>query len=168
MDATPLPVTAAALLAITENRGAGSEQQVCLLVEALDLGIAAGRRHGIAQQALARAVAAIGPPVLAHWDGGLRASRVRATLAAAGAYARDPAEETGLALAVCATASFPYGPGDGCLAITGLDHCDPGSGCSSGAGTLHSMAWEIGFGGVMQALAAELAPWLRTWHPAAG
>lgn len=172
MDSTSQPVTAAALLAIIENPGAGSEQQVRLLVQALDLDIAAAiatdPRHGIAEQALARAVAAIGRPLLAHCDDGLRASRVRATLAAAGAYARDPSDETGLALAVCATASYPYGPGDGCLAITDMDHCGPGSGCISGAGTLHATAWEIGFGEAMRVLAAELAPWLRTWHPETG
>ena len=162
MDAAPQPVTAAALLAIIEDAGAGREQQVRLLVEALDLGIVAGPRHGVAQQALARAVAAIGRPLLAHHGPGLVASRVRPTLAAAEAYARDPSEETDLALAVCATASFPYGPGDGCLAIADLGHCDPGSGCFSGAGTLYCEAWHLGFDGVMQALAAELAPWLRT------
>jgi hypothetical protein len=168
MDASPQPVSASALLAIIEDRGAGSEPRVRRLVEALDLGIAAGYQHGIARRALARAVASIGRPLLAQCDAGLRASRVRATLAAAGAYARDPSDETELAYLVCATASYPYGPGDGCLAIAGLDHCGPGSGCFSGAGTLHIIAEEIGFGGVMQALTAELVPWLRTWPPETG
>ncbi|MGZ6086110.1 MAG: hypothetical protein ACXWUG_18270 [Polyangiales bacterium] len=52
------------------------------------------------------------------------------TMRAAHAFLERPCEETYGALQVAATDSYPFGPGDGCLAVpeTGVDGC----GCTSG------------------------------------
>lgn len=157
--------TAAAIRAIIEDGRTPAQARVLALVETLDLAVLAERQadrhHGPAAQLLARAVVAIGGPLLAA-DPAPPAAVIRAvgaTRAAAAAYADAPGDDTELAYFTCATGSYPYGPGDGCLA-TG-DTCEPGSGCWSGAGTLACAGATIGFDAVIEALAAELAPWLR-------
>jgi hypothetical protein len=62
-----------------------------------------------------------------------------------------------------ATASYPFGSGEGCYAIKecGYCGCQPGSGCPSGAGSLYSIASEVGIQVVWQAIATELIPWLQ-------
>ena len=157
--------TAAAILAIIEDDQKPAQARVLALVETLDLAVLAeredDRQHGPAAQILARAVVAAGGPLLAA-DPAPPAAVIRAvgaTRAAAVAYADAPGDDTELAYFTCATGSYPYGPGDGCLA-TG-DACEPGSGCWSGAGTLACVAATTGFDAVIRALSAELAPWLR-------
>jgi hypothetical protein len=168
MEPGPLPGTAAALLAILDDGAAGPEQQLRDLVVMLDRAVARESGHGVAAQALARAVAAVGRPLLAHRVDGLASGRISATLAAADAYARDPGDTTELDLFGCATDSYPYGPGEGHYGITEREGCEPGSGCPSGAGTLLFAARETGFAVAVQALAAELEPWLRASPPDGG
>jgi hypothetical protein len=152
--------TAAAILAILTDGSAPAESRVRALVAALDLAAAAARQadrdHGFAVQALARAVAAAGRPLLKRNP----APTVAATLAAARAYATAPGDETDLAYFECATSSYPYGSGEGHYGIE-TQGCQPGSGCTSGAGTLYFAACEAGFDVVICALTAELTPWLR-------
>jgi len=150
---------AAAVLAIIEDDLTAAEQRVLTLVETLDLAVVAelrdGSYHGPAAQLLARAVAAAGLALLARDP----APHIAATRAAAEAYARAPDDDTQLAYFTAATGSYGYGSGEGCYAIG--DRCEPGSGCQSGAGTLGFAGWTTGFDAVIEALAAELAPWLR-------
>jgi hypothetical protein len=162
MDSAPPPGTAAGLLAILGDGWAGPEHQLRALVTAIDLVVAREPEHGLAVQALARAVAAVGRPLLARHPDGPQTARISATLAAAEAYARDPGDMTELALYECATDSYPFGPGEGHYGITEPDGCEPGSGCRSGAGTLLFAARGIGFAVTVQALTAELTPWLRS------
>ena len=156
------PGTAAALLAILGDGAAGPERQLRTLVTTIDLAVARERGHGLAMQALARAVAAVGRPLLARHPDGPQTPRISATLAAAEAYARDPDDRTELALYECATDSYPFGPGEGHYGTTERDGCEPGSGCRSGAGTLLFAARDTGFAAAIQALTAELGPWLRS------
>ena len=162
MESAPPLGTAAAMLAILGDGAAGPERQLRVLVTAIDLAVAREPEHGLAAQALARAVAAVGRPLLAHRPGGPQTARLSATLAAAGAYARDPGDRTELALYECATDSYPFGPGEGHYGTTEPAGCEPGSGCRSGAGTLLFAARETGYAVAVQALTAELTPWLRT------
>jgi hypothetical protein len=166
MESAP-PGTAAELLAILSDGAAGPEQQLRTLVVALDLAVAREPGHGLAAQALARAVAAVGRLMLARHPDGAPTARISATLAAAEAYARDPGDPAELALFERATDSYPYGPGEGHYGITEQDGCEPGSGCRSGAGTLLFAARHTGYPVAVQALIAELGPWLRT-SPAGG
>jgi hypothetical protein len=150
-------------LAIIEDDPTPPRVRVLALVETLDHAVLdapqGGLDHGIAAQILARAVAAVGRPLLAHAP----APTIAATIAAAEAYADDPGDETWRAYFACATDSYPYGAGEGHYGIEA--GCEPGSGCVTGAGTLVSVAAMVGFDAVVDALAAELTPWLRT-HPA--
>src|SRR6266550_2554427 len=88
--------SAAAVLAILTDGSTPAEARVRALVAALDLAAARARRHdrdhGLAVQALARAVAAAGSPLLRRNP----APTVAATLAAARAYASAPGDETEL------------------------------------------------------------------------
>lgn len=161
MGSAPPPVTAG-LLGILADGAAGPERQLRALVTAIDLAVAAEPDHGLATQALARAVAAVGRPLLARHPDGPQFIRISATLAAAEAYARDPGDETEMALYQRATDSYPFGPGEGHYGTTERDGCEPGSGCRSGAGTLLFAARETGYAIAFQALAAELTPWLST------
>ena len=57
-------------------------------------------------------------------------------------------------LFAAATATYPFGPGDGCHAVAALGgHGAPGSGCTSGIGFLDSLA---GAAKVLEALRREL------------
>jgi hypothetical protein len=151
---------AAIALTIIEDDRTPAQARVLALVEMLDRvlmdNLYAGRDHSIAAQVLARAVAAVGRPLLARDP----FPTVAATLAAAEAYAKNPNDETERVYQERATASFPYGPGDGHLGVG--DGCEPGSGCPSGAGTLFCVADMVGSDVVIQALITELTPWLRT------
>jgi hypothetical protein len=160
--AEPVPTgTADALLAILSDGAAGPEKQLLALVRALDLAVARESGHGLAARALARAVVAVGRPLLTRHPDGPQSGRISATLAAAEAYARDPGDRTELALYDCATDSYPFGPGEGHYGITETDSCDPGSGCRSGSGSLLFAARETSFAVAVDALTAELTPWLR-------
>jgi hypothetical protein len=113
----------------------------------------AARRAGSAESAV---VAAAEVSAVAAMRAG---SAVAATLAAAEAYVRAPGDETYNAYFECATNSYPYGTGEGHYGID--EECEPGSGCFTGAGTLYFAGCQVGFGVVIEALRAELVPWLR-------
>jgi hypothetical protein len=158
------PPGAATLLAILEAAPGAPEDRIRALVESLDLAICADDSHGLPRQALARAVAALGPPLLATMPGGRAQERISATAAAARAYARNPGDSTELELFHQATNSYPFGPGDGHYGTAETSTaCQPGSGCQSGAGTLLFAARAAGFTPATRALTASLSPWLRTW-----
>ncbi len=129
------------------------------LVAALDHAVldsyGADRPHGVEVQILARAVVAVGRPLAERAP----APNVAATLAAAEAYALAPDDAAYEAYFWCATSSYPYGTGEGHYGIG--EDCEPGTGCYTGAGTLYHVAREIGFEVVIEALRAELVPWLR-------
>jgi hypothetical protein len=152
--------TAEAVRAILDDGQSLPQARVLALVEALDRAVVRDRRHdrvhGIAAQALARAVAAAGRPLLEQEP----IPQIAATLAAAEAYARAPSDETHLVYFERATSSYPYGSGEGHYGVE-TQSCEPGTGCRSGAGTLFFAASAVGFDVVIRALAAELAPWLR-------
>jgi hypothetical protein len=161
-DRPPAPATdtrevAAALLAILSDDSAPSLSRVHSVVVELDRALAAEPDAVVLAEALARAVIAVGRPLLAH----TRLATVAATLAAAEAFVRVPDEATERRYQECATMSYPYGPGDGCYAIDGHPDPEPDNGCRSGAGTLAQVAYQLGADVVAERLAVELNPWLR-------
>jgi hypothetical protein len=115
------------------------------------------RCDGIEEQILVRAVVAAGRPLLKQ----VRVPTIAATLAAAEVYARAPGDATKQAYFKCATSSYPYGSGEGHYGLA--ESCEPGSGCITGAGTLLCVGRQVGFEVVIEALAAELVPWLHAW-----
>jgi hypothetical protein len=154
---TGTAATASALLAILEDRTRPPQARVHAFVVALDRALVERWDDPVLQTALARAVVAVGPALLAATG----APTVAATLAAAEEFVRSPDEEKRRRYVERATASYPYGPGDGCLTLPG-DECDsPGSGCRSGAGTLAQVATVLGAEVVADRLGADLIPWLR-------
>jgi hypothetical protein len=146
------------MLAILEDRDTPSLNRLHALVVALDRAIADDDEDdSVSVQTLARAVVAVGRPLLEH----TRLSTVAATLEAAEAFVRAPDEVTWRRYFECATLSYPYGSGDGCLAITGHPDPESGNGCRSGSGTLAEVAYWLGVDVVVDTLTAELVPWLR-------
>jgi hypothetical protein len=148
-----------AVLAVAGDELVPAEARVIELVGVLDRAVVAAiqgeRDHGVEAQVLARAVVAAGRPLMERAP----APAIAATLAAAEAYARSPGDETQNEYFACATRSYPYGSGEGHYGIEA--GCEPGSGCISGAGTLVCVGRQVGFEVVVDALTAELLPWLR-------
>ena len=110
-------------------------------------------------QILARAVVALGYKLL-HTQGAIET--IIETIKSAENYALNPTEQNWDLLFHCATMSYPFGPGDGCLSIPELGNgatCRPGSGCISGAGTLASLGLDDA--AVFATIAAELLPWMN-------
>jgi hypothetical protein len=109
----------------------------------------------LTKRALARALVAAG----ALREPSLTTDR---TLQAAREYADDPTEAHWAVLQQRATASYPFGPGDGCYRVPdlGVPDCGPGSGCSSGAGTLVNVAEEVGYEAAADAVRRYLEEWL--------
>jgi hypothetical protein len=109
---------------------------------------------------LARAVAAAGRALLAREP----METVERTVAAADAYALAPSDASYDAYLAAATASYPYGAGDGCYAIDVGKGCGAGSGCRTGAGTLVQIGHRIGAERTLSAIVEELAPWLERFQ----
>jgi hypothetical protein len=88
---------------------------------------------------------------------------VVATLRAAEAFCLTPGPDPFALYFKAATASYPFGSGEGCYAIKecGYEGCQPGSGCPSGAGSLYFIASAVGVEVAWQAIATELIPWLQ-------
>ncbi len=85
------------------------------------------------------------------------------TMAKARAYAAEPTETRYGDLLGAATMSYPFGPGDGCLAVQELGSCrDLGSGCRSGSGTLVSMVYPFGYEACARLVREDLTAWLAT------
>ena len=83
----------------------------------------------------------------------------RETRTAAARYLEQPGEDAWDAVYRTATASFPFGPGEGCHAVTALGgHGASGSGCRSGIGWLWSLAQTVGIAQTQSWLSAALAP----------
>ena len=84
--------------------------------------------------------------------------RIEQTMTAARLFAVDPTEDNYDELFWAATDSYPFGPGDGCLAVpeTSADNCERGSGCSSGSGSLYYIAQEVGAGALRAVLRDEV------------
>ena len=118
-------------------------------VSAVERGDEAARRWvGVA---LARATYALAPLLAARHPGARQV--IEATAEAALDHATGPTTETARVFFEAATASYPLGPGDGCLAVAELGgHDARGSGCSSGAGFLDEVASAIGADEVVTAL----------------
>jgi hypothetical protein len=85
------------------------------------------------------------------------------TLRAAEAYCHTPQPDYFAQYFEAATASYPFGSGEGCYAIVecGYSGCQPGSGCPSGAGSLYSIADEVGIEEIWQAITTEIFSWLE-------
>jgi hypothetical protein len=115
---------------------------------------------------LARAACVLGPELAAKVS---PRERIDATVVAARAYVDAPSEETHTAFFRAATQSYPFGPGDGCLAARELGgHGTPGAGCASGSGFLAGTAAWIGDAAALACLRRELLPWLRSSTAARG
>ena len=110
-------------------------------------------------QILARAVVALGYKLI-DTQGAIET--IIETIKAGENYALHPTEKNWDLLFHCATRSYPFGPGDGCLSIPELENgatCQPGSGCISGAGSLASLGLDDGE--AFTTIAAELLPWIN-------
>jgi hypothetical protein len=76
--------------------------------------------------------------------------RILQTTEAAQNYLNSSTEANWDVFFDCSTNSYPFGPGDGCYAVseTGIENCKQGSGCISGAGCLslnefpHDLVWK--------------------------
>lgn len=111
---------------------------------------------------LARAVAALGP-LLIEQLGLAEGHPVRRTLAACLAFIAAPNEPTWQSYFDAATSSYPFGSGDGCYCLLPSErHGERGGGCISGAGTLMSVAHEVGMEAAVAELRRVLLPWLDT------
>ena len=136
-----------------------SRESLLELIRWLDQVCAGPSVDSLQQQILARAIIAAGHKLLEKRP----LPNIRATIEAAEAYVLAPTEEHFDLYFTAATASYPFGSGEGCYAVAdlGYPNCEPGSGCTSGAGSLDSIAAELGDEVVMRALVEELVPWLR-------
>jgi hypothetical protein len=108
------------------------------------------------QELLARAASALGP-LLTTWP----RENIAVTEAAARRYLEAPTAAAFDAFCDAATASYPFGPGDGCFAIDELGgHGAPASG-DAGFGFIWTVAAECGADVAMRALQIALGPALR-------
>lgn len=104
-----------------------------------------------ATRALTRAVVRAGRVLIAQRGFG-SAHPVASTVAAAEAYLARPSEEAYAVYFAAATRSYPFGAGEGCYRVDGIEDCRPGSGCGSGAGTLDQIAAVVGARAVWAAI----------------
>lgn len=134
-----------------------SGETLLRLITWLDLHSQGGEMDSLPRLMLARAVAAEGLTL----PEGLTQENIQRTIHAAVRFAHAPSEENRAQLFEAATASYPFGPGEGCYAVaeTGYPDCEPGSGCRSGAGCL----WmgELEAAAIMAAISRGLLPWLK-------
>ena len=144
----------------------GPESWTLGLVRSIDLAYreqsAAGRYQCVSllELVLAKATAAVAP-LLAEQASGAQRERILATGDAAAAFVGTPCEQSEEAFQDAAAASYPFGPGDGCLAVAQLGgHGTPGAGCASGAGFLWDVGHRIGFPRLQALLRREVLTWL--------
>lgn len=101
------------------------------VVRTVDLAYRAPRGSQAAQRVIAAMVCALGE-ALADDDGH---GGIAMTTAAARRYLEAPSDDSWGALFEAATMTYPFGPGDGCLALDELGgHGARGAGCASGVG----------------------------------
>jgi len=110
---------------------------------------------------LARATVATGAMLGAD----RRAATIDRTVTAAEEYLRSETDERWDEVLQAATDSFPFGPGDGCLAVPELGgHGARGSG-DHGSGFIWFVAEMVGPERIRDALATALIPWLSGAQP---
>ncbi|MEJ7599915.1 MAG: hypothetical protein WKG01_18560 [Kofleriaceae bacterium] len=140
-----------------------ARQRLLALIRAVDLAHDSLRTGNadiepLVQQVLARAAVTIAPlftTASEPMDVGIAATAV-----AARAYLASPSEDRWSTFEQAATDSYPFGPGDGCLAIDELGGCgQPGAG-DHGAGFIWEAAIVIGMERVCDALHSEIDGWL--------
>jgi hypothetical protein len=104
------------------------------------------------QRVLAHAAVALAPfliPAGGH-------PRIEATALAAATFVASPSEAHWDAYLAAATSSYPFGPGDGCLAVDELGgHGAPGAG-DHGAGFIWGVAVQVGVDRARRVLRAEM------------
>lgn len=139
-----------------------SKESLLDFIHWLDLECAQAAPESLQQQILTRSIIAAGY-ALAEKQGFPNDHPVVRTIQAAEAYCLAPTEDRFDRYFEAATASYPFGSGEGCYVIDELGYagCEPGSGCVSGAGSLYQVAAELGVEVVRQAIAQELIPWLQ-------
>ena len=149
-------------IALEKLAAPASKDALLDLIRWLDLECAGAAPESLPQQILTRAIVAAGF-ALAEKKNFPATAPVMRTINAAEQYCLEPTEPTFDCYFEAATASYPFGAGDGCYAIDELGYasCEPGSGCTSGAGSLYQMALDLSVDAVWQALTLELVPWLR-------
>lgn len=132
------------------------------LISWLDRECAEAPPASLPQQLLARSILAAGYKLIEQQNFAPN-HPVRETIQAAEQYVMKPTEDNFSRYVQAATDSYPFGSGDGCLAVAELGYrgCEVGSGCRSGSGSLNSLAAQLGDEVVMQAIATELIPWLQ-------
>lgn len=86
-----------------------------------------------------------------------------ATVNAAKNYIQDPNDATHLTYFEAATASYPFGPGEGCYQVEelGYSNCEWGSGCPSGAGTLYQISLQLGEEMTVKLIKDSLSQWFQ-------
>jgi len=129
------------------------------LVRCLDLAIEDAVRADDAEvealvcAMLAHAAVALAPLMI---PAGQAHPPIERTARAAAGYLASPGEDRWDAFVAAATSSYPFGPGDGCLAVAELGgHGAPGAG-DHGAGFVWIAAAQIGADRARDALRAEL------------
>jgi hypothetical protein len=147
-----------ALLRRLDDPSTAPAQRLLDVVRMLDLALVAADAVGDdvswAHQAVARAVIALAPLVPAS-------DPIASTTAAALDYATAPSSDAWSALVAAATDSYPFGPGDGCLAVDELGgHGVAGAG-DRGPGFVWSVAQECGVDSVCVLLRDAIATWVE-------
>jgi hypothetical protein len=149
-------------IALEKLAAPASKDALLDLIRWLDLECAGAAPESLPQQILTRAIVAAGFALAQKRNFPATAPAMR-TIDAAAQYCLAPTEHYFDCYFEAATASYPFGAGDGCYAIDELGYasCEPGSGCRSGAGSLYQMALDLSVDAVWQALTLELIPWLQ-------
>ncbi|UJR84863.1 hypothetical protein [Sandaracinus amylolyticus] len=136
--------------------GIAPRERVLAWVRTFDLAVA---REPEARIALTTAMVAAGRALL---EAGVLEldTNVRATIDAAERYLEAPGDASWAVYEDAATASYPFGSGEGCFAIAELaSSCAAGSGCHSGSGALYFVALAIGDERLVDAVRPALASW---------
>ena len=141
-----------------------AEQRLLAFVRALDLAYDGSgtdldaELEGLLREILARAAIALAP--LVRTEDGEPMPTVACTADAARAFVASPTAERWDVFEAASTASYPFGPGDGCLAVDELGgHGARGAG-DHGPGFLWQVAVTAGAGRVCEAMRTELGAWL--------
>jgi hypothetical protein len=125
----------------------------------LDVTVASGDGASPRQRALTLLMLVAGQTLLRHhqWPPEHPVAR---TVAAAHDHVTDPTRDSFHRYFKAATASYPFGAGDGCYSLD--EHTgQPGDGCRTGAGSLWQMALSVGPEHLLTQLRAEALPLLR-------
>jgi hypothetical protein len=125
--------------------GEPAEKALRAFVELVDRTYADGESQcAWATESVTRALVALGGALMDTYPGH---PGIQATLEAAQRLLDEPSEANELAYFDAATASYPFGAGEGCYSILPPEepHDRPGNGCRSGAGSIYWIGQEIGW-----------------------